>query len=173
MAQAAEQPALDDQHRLFNFPLSPTACGPSSCDAGRASGSACGRHPASAPCKPSQADTSVSAWTVPSRCRPKTPNTISGTAGPNSQMDNRGRGLTGMSPHQSVPVCTARRWYRRFRRARRRFKADRHQRAPMLRRGEARLQDYGALTKRRFPYGGTERDATGRAARRWQLRRCM
>jgi hypothetical protein len=26
-------------------------------------------------------------------------------------------GLTGTSPYQSVPVCTARCWYRRFRRA--------------------------------------------------------
>ena len=71
------------------------------------SGSACGRHPASAPCKPSQADTSVSAWTAPSRCRPKTPNTISGTAGPNSQNGHTARykpGLTDEATCQSNRV---------------------------------------------------------------------
>src|SRR5271155_5188863 len=128
-----------------------TACGPSNCDAGRAPGSACERHPASAPCKPSRADTSMLAWTAPSKCRPKTPNTISVTAGPNSQNGQPSMRFDRMSPHQSVPVCTARRWYRRLRRARRRLKADRHQRAPMLRRGEARVQDLWRPYERRFP----------------------
>jgi hypothetical protein len=64
-------------------------------------------------------------------------------------------GLTGMSPHPSVRVCTARRWYRRFRRAPRRH-ADRHQRAPMLRRADARVQDRLRPTKGVFLYGGTD-----------------
>jgi hypothetical protein len=97
------------------------ACRPSNCDAGRAPGSACWRHPASAPCKSSQADTSMSASTAPSNCRPKMPNTISATAGPNSQNGQPRTRFDRMSPHQSVPVCTARRWYRRFRRAPRRL----------------------------------------------------
>jgi len=46
---------------------------------------ACGRLPASAPCKPSRADASMSTWTARSKCRPRTPNTISVTAGSSSQ----------------------------------------------------------------------------------------
>jgi hypothetical protein len=88
---------------LAKTSLNCTGCGPSNCDAGRAPGSVCGRHPASAPCKPSRADTSMLTWTAPSKCRPKTPNTISVMAGPN-----------GLGEHYAA------------------FKADRHQRAPML-----------------------------------------
>ena len=63
------------------------------------------RLPASAPSKPSRADTSMSASTVRSKCRPMTPNTISVTAGPNSQ---NGRPRTRFDRHVVSFRCVRR-----------------------------------------------------------------
>jgi hypothetical protein len=73
------------------------------------------------------------------------------TAGPNSQ---NGQPRTRFDRHvvSSVsPVCSARRYYRRFRRASR-LQGRPHQRAPMLRRGEARVQKPMAPLRKAFLY---------------------